>query len=263
MHTLPDTSKWHDRIWASFIFFTRLPFWRIYEPPQQAYRAVVEHWALTGWFTGGLMALTYWLSSQFFPATVALILAMGIRMLATGALHEDGLADFFDGFGGGRSRPRILEIMKDSHIGTFGVLGLVFYVLLLFLTLLSLPHEMIAMTILAADPFSKMVTTQLTQILPYARNELHAKSGMVYRRMGLWSGLLVLAQGLLPLLLFFSILENGEYWTTFVFVPCLVMYALLFFIRSRIQGYTGDCCGAVVLLVELSFYACASWIYGG
>ena len=72
------------------------------------------------------MAATLWVGSHHLPYLVAVLLAVVVRLLVTGALHEDGLADFLDGFGGGgHDRERILTIMKDSHIGTYGVLGLI------------------------------------------------------------------------------------------------------------------------------------------
>ena len=53
-----DQTKWYDRILASFIFFTRLPFWKLRQPPKACYQSVVEHWPLTGWLTGALMGAT-------------------------------------------------------------------------------------------------------------------------------------------------------------------------------------------------------------
>ena len=124
MPTSPNTSKWYDRPWAAFIFFTRLPLWRLHQPPVDAYRSVVEWWPLTGWLTGGVMAAVLYGASFVLPMPVAVLMAIVARLLLTGALHEDGLADFFDGFGGGGTdRDRILAIMKDSHIGTYGVLA--------------------------------------------------------------------------------------------------------------------------------------------
>ena len=72
-----------DRIWAALIFFTRLPFWRLHEPPKECYQTVVEHWPLVGWLTGGIMAGTLWLSSLVFPYPVAVLLAIVMRMLVT------------------------------------------------------------------------------------------------------------------------------------------------------------------------------------
>jgi adenosylcobinamide-GDP ribazoletransferase len=247
-----DQTHWYDRIWASFIFFTRLPFWRLHEPPQACYKTVVEHWPLVGWLTGGVMAAILYFGSMVMPYLVAVIVAVVVRMLVTGALHEDGLADFLDGFGGGgRDRQRILDIMKDSRIGTYGVLGLVCYELLLGATLFSLTPEMAAFTILAADPFSKMVTSQLVMMLPYARKEEDAKSKTVYRKMEWKAGVSLAIQGLLPMAGFLFLTRLP--WTMIIFLPCLVMYFLYLLIRQRLQGYTGDCCGAVCLLVELTF----------
>ena len=246
-----DQTHWYDRIWASFIFFTRLPFWRLHEPPQACYKTVVEHWPLVGWLTGGVMAAILYFGSMVMPYLVAVIVAVVVRMLMTGALHEDGLADFLDGFGGGgRDRQRILDIMKDSRIGTYGVLGLVCYELLLGATLFSLTPEMAAFTILAADPFSKMVTSQLVMMLPYARKEEDAKSKTVYRKMDWKAGVSLAIQGLLPMAGFLFLTRLP--WSMIIFLPCLVMYFLYLLIRQRLQGYTGDCCGAVCLLVELT-----------
>lgn len=253
-------TRWYDNIWASLIFFTRLPFWRIYQPPQASYKTVVEFWPLAGWLTGGAMAATLYFGSMVLPHAVAVIAAIAVRLLITGALHEDGLADFLDGFGGGGNRERILAIMKDSHIGTYGVLGLIIYMLLLGTALYSMPVPVAALTILAADPFAKMVTSQLVSILPYARREEEAKNKTVYRKPTLAAGLLMSVQGLLPMIL--MIWLTGISWYLVVCLPVVVMYFLYLLILRKINGYTGDCCGAVCLLVELSVYliACSQFV---
>ena len=248
-----DQTRWYDRIWASFIFFTRLPFWRLHEPPKACYETVVEHWPLTGWLVGGFMAATLWVGSMYMPYVVAVLLAIVVRLLVTGALHEDGLADFLDGFGGGGSdRGRILTIMKDSHIGTYGVIGLILYELLLAATLFSMPPTMAALTILAATPYARMVTAQLIIMMPYARKEEEAKAKTVYRKMDWRAGISLAIQGLLPLGLY--LWYTGLAWEIIIFIPCLVMYFLYLLIWNRLRGYTGDCCGAVCLLVELTIY---------
>lgn len=253
MQTRIDNTRWYDRIWAALIFFTRLPFWRLHEPPRACYKTVVEHWPLTGWITGGAMALTIYFGSLVLPYTVTVLLAIAVRLLITGALHEDGLADFFDGFGGGgNNRQRILDIMKDSRIGTYGVLGLVFYELLLAATLISIPPYCAALMVLAADPFSKMVTAQLILMMPYARNEDEAKAKTVYRKFSAWAGVSLAIQGLVPIVLFIWIM--GLAWDVIIFIPAVVFYLLYLLIWRKLHGYTGDCCGAVCLLVELTVY---------
>lgn len=246
-------SMWYDRIWAAFIFFTRLPFWRLHEPSKESYSAVVEYWPLTGWLTGGLMAATLWVSSMYLPYMLAVLLAIMVRLLITGALHEDGLADFLDGFGGGGSnRERILTIMKDSHIGTYGVIGLILYELLLAASLFSMPPLLAALAIMAASPYSKMVTAQLIMMMPYARKEEEAKAKMIYRKMDWRAGIGLAIQGLLPMVAFLWYTHLS--WELIIFLPCIVMYFLYLLIWNKIRGYTGDCCGAVCLLVELTVY---------
>jgi adenosylcobinamide-GDP ribazoletransferase len=253
MQTSIDQTHWYDRIWAAFIFFTRLPFWRLHQPPQASYKTVVEHWPLAGWLTGGVMAATLYVGSMYLPYIVAVLLAIIVRLLVTGALHEDGLADFLDGFGGGgHDRERILAIMKDSHIGTYGVLGLILYELLLAACLFSLPPTLAALTILAADPYAKMVAAQLILMMPYARKEEEAKNKTVYRKMDWKAGISLAIQGLLPMGLY--LWYTGLAWELIIFLPCLTMYFLYLLICNRLRGYTGDCCGAVCLLVELTVY---------
>ena len=207
------------------------------------------------------MAATLYFGSMVLPYAVAVIAAIAVRLLITGALHEDGLADFFDGFGGGSDRERILAIMKDSHIGTYGVLGLIIYMLLLGAALYSMPVAVAALVIVAADPYSKMVTSQLVNMLPYARHEEEAKNKTIYRKPSISAGLSLTVQGLLPMVL--MIWLTGISWYAVIFIPALVMYFLYLLILRKINGYTGDCCGAVCLLVELAVYLVACSQYFG
>ena len=240
------------------MFFTRLPLWRLHQPPSPCYASVVEWWPLVGWLTGGVMAAVLYYGSLMLPYAVAVMLAIAARLLLTGALHEDGLADFFDGFGGGGSdRQRILDIMKDSHIGTYGVLALVVYLALLFTTLHALPPQLAALTILAADPYAKMLSGQLIMMMPYARTAETAKSHTVYRRITTKAAIMLAVQGLLPMALYIYWVSEVAHWEYLIFLPCLTMYFLYRLIWSRLRGYTGDCCGALFLLIELSVYLVA------
>lgn len=243
---------------AALVFFTRLPFWRLkaFNLPSEYYKQVINYWAVVGWLTGGVMVAVLYGAAQIVPLSVALILAVFSRLLITGALHEDGLADFFDGFGGGTSKERVLEIMKDSHIGTYGVLALILYFLLLHQTLSALPLSLACFAILAADPLCKYIASFITLFLPYARTAETSKSKVIYNKMSAKPLIISSIFGILPLV----ILTDFKLWVAILF-PIFVSIVLILLMRKKIQGYTGDCCGALFLLSELSFYVGILIIY--
>lgn len=234
-----------DHVLAAFMFFTRLPFWKLKTVPQECFKHVVAYWSLSGWLTGGLMALACWGLLFLFPAPVAVIGALIVRLLVTGALHEDGLADFFDGFGGGYDRESTLRIMKDSFIGSYGVIGLIMYYLLGVSLLLTLPVQMLPVVLGCADPFAKYVGSHILRELPYARKESESKAKVVYDRFT-WKEMLMSALGGLLPLVFLPL----SYWWMLI-GPVIVFFLLIHLFRSRLGGYTGDCCGALFLLAEL------------
>ena len=237
-----------NNILASFIFFTRLPFWKIKEVPAECFKHVVPYWPLTGWLTGGLMAGALWLSGQILPVSIAWIIAVIVRLLVTGCLHEDGLADFMDGFGGGTTRERTLAIMKDSHIGSYGVIGLIFYFLLL-LQMRNLPLNFLCILVFCGDCWSKFCASQLINYLHYARNEEDSTAKVVSNRMSRKELISAFVCGLIPFVLLLPI----RMWPATLF-PLLTFALLCRLMKRRLQGYTGDCCGAAFLLCELSFY---------
>ncbi|MBQ6310549.1 MAG: adenosylcobinamide-GDP ribazoletransferase [Bacteroidales bacterium] len=246
-----------SRIWAAFIFLTRLPFWRLYQPPKEAYESVTEHWPLVGWLTSVIMAAVLYFIAPY-NLLIAVVAAIAIRILVTGALHEDGLADFFDGFGGGHSREKILAIMKDSHIGTYGVLGLIIYIMFLavsLFTLASLNPKFAAFSIVMADPFAKMLAAQTVMAMPYARKEEESKAINIYRRAKFPQFILLIVEGLVPLGLFIWLFSPSPAdILILIAVPAILCTLLNLFIYRKIKGYTGDCNGAIFLLTELSIY---------
>ena len=206
------------------------------------------------------MAAVLYFGSMVFPYEIAILLAILMRLLITGALHEDGLADFMDGFGGGGTdRQRILDIMKDSHIGTYGVITLILYFLLLFFALHAMTPYEAALTIVAVDPFAKMLSAQLIQMMPYARTEETAKSHIVYRKFDVVAGISLAIQGLMPMGIYIYIMCARIDWQLLIFVPAITMYFLYMLIWRRLRGYTGDCCGAMFLITELATLLVASY----
>lgn len=114
-----------DELRLAFLLLTRLPVRPIAgETPAMA--ASSWAWPIVGLVVGGISALVCQAALALgLPPATAAILALAASVLATGAMHEDGLADLADGFGGGRTRERKLEIMRDSRIGSYGVIALV------------------------------------------------------------------------------------------------------------------------------------------
>lgn len=244
------------RLLAALMFFTRLPFWRIAEVPAEYFKRVVPLWPLAGWLTGGIMAGVLWICAQFFPLAVAWILAILSRLLVTGCLHEDGLADFCDGFGGGTTREKVLSIMKDSHIGTYGVIGLIGY----FLLLIQASHIELSILwkmVIVGDTWSKMCAAHIIHVLPYSRKAEEAKILTVYDRMTTREWTICIISGLFPVVF---LLPYELYLA--LLAPMAVTALLILLMKHRIGGYTGDCCGATFLLSELSFYLiCLSIIH--
>ncbi|MDP4239395.1 MAG: adenosylcobinamide-GDP ribazoletransferase [Bacteroidota bacterium] len=234
---------------AAISFFTRIPLWRIVDIPVEHYSRIICFWPLTGWITGGITALAWLGFSMFFPPILAIILALTVRLLLTGGFHEDGLGDFFDGFGGGKTKTDILRIMKDSQVGSYALIGMIVYYLFLVNTLVSIPREIIFIVIFVADPFSKLLTAMMMNFLPYARIQSESKSKTLYDKLNVGRFLLACLFGLSPLLF----ILDKRLWLSVLFPMGLVLF-LFFYVKKRIGGYTGDICGATALLCELGFY---------
>lgn len=250
MRTLQNTFK---RLLAALAFFTRLPFWRVATLEKRHYERVVPLWSIAGWLTGGVMAAVFAAAQAcHLPTGLGVALALTARMLVTGALHEDGLADFCDGFGGGKGRQGTLDIMKDSHIGTYGVLGLTLYVLLTWSAMTEVfARGMSPLMFIAADAACKYFSSTIVYFLPYARKVEEAKTRLVYAPVTAGEKLASLVFGLLPVAFF---VVGTPLLACCLVAPAVCCLLLFRFMRRRIQGYTGDCCGATFLITESVFY---------
>lgn len=246
---------------ATLCFFTRLPFWRLVQVPKEYYKRVVPYWPFAGWVTGSLMALTC-IATSCFPIHISVILALAVRCLATGALHEDGYADFCDGFGGGYDRQKILSIMKDSHIGTYGVLGLILYFALQISTMSHVLGSVnnrltLFLLIVVADSTCKFISSTIVHVLPYARTEETSKNKLVYATSTIGEIVTGLLTAALPIALI-GICFPDSGWLYPIGIAVLaasISAALLFYyMKKKIQGYTGDCCGATFIITEAVFY---------
>src|SRR5262249_4655986 len=139
-------------------------------------------WALpvAGALVGAAGAWTFWIASELrLPPALAAALALVATLLMTGSLHEDGLADTADGFGGGWDRARKLEIMRDSRFGPYGVWALVMSLRLRWAALAALANPVpAAPALIAAHVGARAALPAFMHVVPPARTEgLSARAG--------------------------------------------------------------------------------------
>lgn len=239
---------------AAIMMFTRLPLWRIMQVDKKYYSNLLLYWPLVGFITGAVTWGILSVASLVLPLLPSCILAVSSRLILTGALHEDGLADFFDGFGGGTDKESILRIMKDSHIGSYGTIGLIIYFILYISLLFSFGTQVPAGIIIGADVLSKLCIAIMINTLPYARRTDESKNKVLYRKIRWFEFALVSL---------ISITILGFIGTPFpALLPVLLLvFCLRWYFYRKIGGYTGDCCGAGVLLAEQVFYMGTIVIY--
>lgn len=232
-------------------FFTRLPVPAWVGHSEERLNRATRYFPAVGLLVGLIAALVWVLTSLFWPKPVALLLSLGATLLVTGAFHEDGLADMTDGFGGGWDKARILDIMKDSRIGSFGAIALTMTLLGRFMLLLELPDDWIVVALLAAHTVSRFAAVALMRLLDYARDDALAKTKPLATHIidrDFYIALATAALPCLPLLLL-----SGNLLFALILVAAVVFWLKRFF-RRWLGGYTGDCLGATQQAAELAFY---------
>ena len=248
---------------AALSIFTRLPFWRLCRLELTHYEKAVPYWPLAGWVTGGAMVAAYSVATQLgIGVGTAVAMAIATRVVLTGGLHEDGLADMCDGFGGGTTRERTLEIMKDSHIGSYGVIGLILYHLLLWnLMTAAMETGLPPMVMMVADVYSKACSSLVVAFLQYARKSEEAKLKFTYAQTGA-GGIAVSLMLSLPAMAMMTSLAKPDAQTLTLFATAGLAStgSMTIYMRHKIGGYTGDCCGATFLVTEIATYiALTQW----
>ena len=187
----------------------------------------------------------------------AAVVTLLLLVLATGALHEDGLADCADGFGGGaRSRERILAIMRDSRVGSFGAVAVALSLLMRTVLIAALPLGHAVTSMVCAETLSRWSVLPLGALLPPARTALdHAGQGAALARR-LSSSTCVLGT-LIAVAVTAGVLGWGA-WEPWAVCIALTAWSASYFYR-RIGGVTGDCLGALIQVVAIGVYACEAW----
>ncbi|MEO0690587.1 MAG: adenosylcobinamide-GDP ribazoletransferase [Pseudomonadota bacterium] len=241
---------------AAWIFLTRIPLPTM-DLSEEDFAKAPAFYPLVGLLIGGIGAAGYAAGYWVEGPAIGALLALGATLLATGAFHEDGLADLFDGLGA-YTKERTLEVMRDSRLGTFGAVALFVVLGLKIASLSTLPMLIALAAIPLAHGLSRMSAVVVIATSRYSRSEGTAKP---------------VAKGISKSALFIGLLTSVAALAAFGFwfSPDLVLVSLLglaighiltrLLFERKLGGYTGDCLGAVQQVSELGIYlALTAWL---
>ena len=239
-------------------FYSRIPVagrvaaWMGWEPSWLG--RATRYFPLVGVVVALGQAFVYVAASVVLPHPVALLLAIAAGLLLTGMFHEDGWADFCDGFGGATDRARTLAIMRDSRIGAYGAIGTGVLLLLRFETLAHVDTDWIVASLVCAAAFSRGCAVLVMASLPYARDDdAGGTAKPVATHVSPADVGLAAALAVLPTLLLASWTGDASPGLLGVSFALLVTAAMRRIVRRRLGGYTGDCLGAVQQVAEVAF----------
>tara|TARA_Y100000589_G_scaffold194961_1_gene184343 strand:- start:843 stop:1613 length:771 start_codon:yes stop_codon:yes gene_type:complete len=239
------------------VFYTRFPGpdWVRYDDQRLSLSS--RYLPFIGLLVGMIAFVIYSVSSLIFSKEISILLCMASTIMMTGAFHEDGLADSYDGLYGGFTRDRILEIMKDSRIGTYGSIALFMTLIIKFQALIFIENMFVALLI--GNSLSRFAAICYIPLIPYARQENDSKAKPAVSRVDLTSISLAAIPGLLPLLLIPLSEAAGVLSTIFVL---WVVFKRIFV--KKVDGITGDLLGASQQIFEIGIYLILGstiWIY--
>lgn len=233
----------------AFAFLSRLPVpaW-VHEFDEDTFRRATVWYPLVGATLGAILGATALLGAQFWPFGVALLVAMALDVRLSGAFHEDGLADTFDALGGGWTRERKLEILKDSRLGTYGTLALGLGVFLRYSSLAALPRELFLPALVASSSIGRWAGVALRAWLPPIADRpgltgVLAKVGARELRLGLAMAA--------PFLLWLGLATPWGLVLALGSVALVIALARRSFERA-LGGTTGDLLGATNYLTQLA-----------
>lgn len=229
-------------------FLTRVPTPRLegFEPDWISRSA--RYFSLVGLLVGGVCAAVFWGASQVWGGAVSAVLAIAIGVLVTGAFHEDGLADTADGLGGGQTVAKRLTIMKDSRVGTYGVVTLVLVLGAKAAALSGLAPATGAWVLVAAHAAGRGASVIAMAILPYVGDAKAGKWKPAPTKLSLAEVLVALTVAGLPIALSPDGLVTAGLALGGAFALTLALIA-----RRLIGGYTGDVLGGVEQMFEVGF----------
>ena len=236
-----------EELKASIVFCTRLPL--LPATPLTGNSLSRAAWAfpVAGILVGLVGAIVYGIAHRLgLPPWPAAALGVAATMLATGCLHEDGIADTADGFGGGHTREQKLAIMRDSHIGAYGVCALAMSLLLRVGALASLPSaHAVVWALIASHAAARATMPALMLLLPPARSD-----GLSFDA-GRPAGESVAAAAVIGFLVLAICLHVGHGFLALL-VLAVIAALVAWLAKRQIGGQTGDVLGALEQVSEIA-----------
>ena len=232
---------------ASLAFCTRLPLGHAAAADAKAVASAAWALPVAGLIIGAISAFIYVLAHRLgLPAWPAAALAVTATLTVTGALHEDGLADTADGFGGGASREQKLDIMRDSRTGAYGVCALVLSLALRIGTLASFGDSYaVVWALIASHTAARAAMAVLMWLLPPARSD-----GLSYEAGSPPGESVAAAAAIAFVVLLFCLHPLRGAIAALVLIAAIALMAWLS--MRQIEGQTGDVLGATEQVGEIA-----------
>ncbi len=248
-------------------FFTRLPVPAWVGHSSEQLNAAARYFPAVGTLVGMLVSAVLWASSTILPLGIALLLSMACGIFITGAFHEDGLTDYADGMGGGFTKARVLEIMKDSRIGAYGAITIAITLCLKYQAVIEIATRIslfsACLLLIAAHTLSRFAAFCIMAVLPYVREDDTSRAKPVVQSLSAWSISVALVYTLIVVVVVAIVLVQIVGLNQLVALR-IAAYAVVFLLlawgymvwrlKARLQGYTGDCLGATQQLCEVAIY---------
>lgn len=232
-------------------FMTRLTVPPTDETSRQDLGKAAAFFPLVGVIVGLSAAFAFVLLHRVLPLTACVLGAIVVAAFLTNGLHEDGFADVFDGFGGGWSKERTLQIMRDSRIGVYGVLALIFLVLSKLQLLSALAPDQIWRWLVVGHAAGRWAPLALGAWLPPASDE------GLGRLVAKQPGVVQMAVGTITVIVALVAILPWKAASIAFLVTVIVTLISGSYFRRRLGGITGDCMGAAVQFVEVTLYLTA------
>lgn len=239
---------------TAIMFYTRIPVPRWIDHDSNNLNAATRYFPLVGYIVASVAWLVYIGCRYIFSVEISVIMSTLAGVLVTGAFHEDGLADVCDGFGGGWTKEKILSIMKDSRVGTYGVVGLIFILALKFFSLAqfgALDYLYFGVILIAAHSLSRVAAVFIIYTSVYAREDADSKAKPVAQKLSVGNMLAAITWMIPPIA--GLVYLNAAFLLIVVPMACVTLY-LRWYFHKWIGGYTGDCLGATQQLNEVVIY---------